>query len=535
MKLTFLGAAHEVTGSCYLLQTGTSNVLIDCGMEQGPDLFENQKIPVDPFNIDAVIVTHAHIDHSGNLPLLYAEGFNGKVFATEATCELCGIMLRDSAHIQEFEAKWRNRKAKRAGKPTYVPVYTMDDAEGVLKKFVPCDYEHEVKVAHGVSVKFVDAGHLLGSASVVLTVTEGESSRTVVFSGDIGNTDKPILKDPEYIEKADFVVIESTYGDRSHGKKPDYVASIAAAIQRTFDRGGNLVIPAFAVGRTQELLYFIKQVKAQNLVKGHPDFPVYLDSPMAVEATTVFGRNSLTCFDEETIAMIEKGINPIGFPGLVTAITSEESKAINDIPGCKIIISASGMCEAGRIRHHLKHNLWRPECTILFVGYQTVGTLGRGLLDGAEKVKLFGETIEVNAEVYQLQGISGHADNEGLVKWISAFDPMPTRVFVTHGENKVCDILKDRFINQLGLVVTAPYNGEQWDLLTDSLVKEGNKVLIEKDKMGGKVPTGKLSAFDKLSAALRRLANLVMAKRNASQEELETLTKDINNICRKWE
>ncbi len=534
MKLTFLGAAREVTGSCYLLQTGECNILIDCGMEQGPDLFENQEIPVDPFNIDAVLVTHAHIDHSGKLPLLYARGFNGNVFTTEATCELCGIMLRDSAHIQEFEAAWRNRKAKRAGKDAYVPIYTMEDAEGILKKFTPCDYDSDVKIAPGITARFIDAGHLLGSASILLTVREGNRAVKIVFSGDIGNTGKPILRDPQYITQADYVITESTYGDRSHGSKPDYVASLAAAIQRTFDRGGNLVIPAFAVGRTQELLYFLKQVKDRKLVKGHDGFPVYVDSPMAIEATTVFGRNSLTCFEPETVEMIEKGINPIGFPDLITAITSEESKAINDSPGCKVIISASGMCEAGRIRHHLKHNLWRPECTVLFAGYQTVGTLGRALLDGAETVKLFGETIEVNCEVYQLPGISGHADDKGLINWISAFYPKPERVFVTHGENTVCDILAERFEKELGLTVCAPYNGEQWDLLQNVLIKEGNRIPIEKNKGGVKSYGERASSFDKLSAAFRRLSALVQGKRKASPQEQEELTKDINNICRKW-
>lgn len=535
MKLTFLGAAHEVTGSCYLLQTGESNILIDCGMEQGPDLFENQEIPVDPFNIDAILVTHAHIDHSGKLPLLYARGFNGKVFTTEATCELCGIMLRDSAHIQEFEANWRNRKAKRAGKDAYVPIYTMEDAEGILKKFTPCDYDSDVKVAPGITARFTDAGHLLGSASILLTVREGDRTVKIVFSGDIGNTGKPILRDPQYITDADYVVTESTYGDRSHGPKPDYVASMAAIIQRTFDRGGNLIIPAFAVGRTQELLYFIRQVKDRNLVKGHDGFQVFVDSPMAIEATTVFGRNSLTCFDPETVELIEKGINPIGFRDLVTAITSEESKAINDVPGCKIIISASGMCEAGRIRHHLKHNLWRPECTIMFAGYQTVGTLGRALLDGAKEVKLFGESIEVNAEITQLASISGHADDKGLIKWISAFYPKPERVFITHGENTVCEILKERFEQELGLAVCAPYNGEQWDLLQNVMLKEGNKTPIVRNKSDGKSDGGKFSSFDKLSAALKRLAALVQGKRKVSAHEQEELTRDINNICRKWE
>ncbi len=535
MKLTFLGAAHEVTGSCYLLQTDQCNLLIDCGMEQGPDLFENQQIPVEPFNIDAILITHAHIDHSGKIPMLYAGGFNGKVYSTEATYDLCGIMLRDSAHIQEFEAEWRNRKGKRAGNKEYVPLYTMEDAEGILKKFVPCDYETQVKVAPGILAKFVDAGHLLGSSSIVLTVTEGETTKTIVFSGDIGNTNKPILRDPVFINEADYVVIESTYGDRSHGPKPDYVASLAAVVQSTFDRGGNLVIPSFAVGRTQELLYFIKQIKLRGLVKGHDNFPVYVDSPMAIDATTVFGRNSLSCFDGETMELIKKGINPIGFDNLYTAITSEESKAINDTPGCKIIISASGMCEAGRIRHHLKHNLWRPESTVLFVGYQTKGTLGRRLLEGATEIKLFGEPIEVNAKICQLQGISGHADDVGLVKWAKAFYPKPSRVFVTHGENQVCDILTEKLKVQAAVEAVAPYNGEQWDLIANVMLKEGNKELINKKKDKSSSKKDPLSSFDKLSTALKRLAALVAEKKKASEREHISIAKEINEICRKWE
>ena len=343
MKLTFLGAAHEVTGSCYLLQTGGHNLLVDCGMEQGPDLFENQALPVNPWEVEAVLVTHAHIDHSGKLPLLYKEGFQGRIYATEATCELCGIMLRDSAHIQEFEASWRNRKAKRSGRPEYVPIYTTEDAEGVLEHFTPCEYHRETEILPGITAEFIDAGHLLGSASIRIKATEDGETVSIVFSGDIGNTDKPILRDPEHFTEADYVITESTYGDRVHGPKPDYVKELAAIIQRTLDRGGNLVIPAFAIGRTQEILYFIRQIREQGLVQNHENFPVYVDSPLANEATNIFGRNSLTCFDEETVAVIRRGINPIGFPGLTVSLTGEDSKAINGDPVPKVILSASGI------------------------------------------------------------------------------------------------------------------------------------------------------------------------------------------------
>ena len=531
MKLNFLGAAHEVTGSCYLLQVGGNHLLIDCGMEQGPDLFENQQLPVNPAEIQAVLVTHAHIDHSGKLPYLYKQGFQGSVYATEATCDLCGIMLRDVAHIQEFEAGWRNRKAKRAGKPEYVPIYTMEDAEGVLKHFVPCDYHRQVPVLPGITAEFIDAGHLLGSASVLLTVTQGTETIRLVFSGDIGNTGKPILRDPEYLTEADYVVMESTYGDRSHGPKPDYVAEMSKIIQRTLDRGGNLVIPAFAVGRTQEILYFIRQIKDRNLVKGHPDFPVYVDSPMANEATNIFNHNSLTCFDRETVDLIERGMNPIGFKGLCTSLTSQESRAINENPVPKVIISASGMCEAGRIRHHLKHNLWRRECTVLFVGYQSAGTLGRSLLEGAVQVKLFGEVIEVRAEIAQLNSISGHADAEGLVKWISLFVPKPRHVFVTHGEDTVCDALKERLVKELRLSASAPYNGECWDLLANAMVKEGSRVRLKPLAANGSED----AFFKRLVSSVKRLMSLAEKMRKAPRKELEELTRDVNQICRKWE
>ena len=395
MNLSFLGAAHEVTGSCYLLQTGGFNLMVDCGMEQGRDIYENQPLPLAPGQVDCMLLTHAHIDHSGRIPLMVKNGYKGPVYTTGATTELCGIMLRDSAHIQEFEAEWRNRKAKRSGAEEYQPLYTMEDAEAALALFRPVDYGETVQVGPNIRARFTDVGHLLGSASIELWVTEGTETRKIVFSGDIGNTHQPLLRDPQPIKEADFVVMESTYGDRSHGPRPDYVPELAAVLQDTFDRGGNLVIPSFAVGRTQEMLYFLRQIKEQNLVKGHDNFTVYVDSPMAVEATQVFKTSWAECYDEEARTLVMQGVNPINFRGLKLSLSSDDSKAINFDKEPKVILSASGMCEAGRIRHHLKHNLWRPESTVLFVGYQSAGTLGRALVEGAKEVKLFGETIEV--------------------------------------------------------------------------------------------------------------------------------------------
>lgn len=327
MKITFLGATHEVTGSCYYLEAAGKKFLVDCGMEQGPDNFENEELPVNPSDLDFALLTHAHIDHSGNFPALYAKGFQGPIYATEATCDLCDIMLRDSAHIQMFEAEWRNRKGRRSGKPEFVPAYTMEDAIGVLRNFVSCEYGQTIHLSEGIKVRFIDAGHLLGSASIELWMLEDGKEEKIVFSGDIGNINQPLIKDPAYLTQADYVVMESTYGDRTHGERPDYAKALAKVIQRTFDRGGNVVIPSFAVGRTQEMLYFIRQIKEEKLVHGYDGFKVYVDSPLANEATTIFREHHLDCYDEEATRLIQQGINPISFQGLKTSITSEDSKA----------------------------------------------------------------------------------------------------------------------------------------------------------------------------------------------------------------
>lgn len=482
MHLTFLGAAREVTGSRYLLEACGKRVLVDYGMEQGANVYENMLLPVAASDVDYVFLTHAHIDHSGWLPLLAKQGFRGKIFATEATADLCAIMLMDSAHIQEMEVEWKNRKAMRSGDTKAEPIYDTKDAAEALKLFAACKYDQTVQVCDGISIRMVDVGHLLGSASIVVDVTEDGKTQTIAFSGDIGNLHQPLLRDPEYITHADYVVMESTYGDRSHGPRPDYVSDLVRILTETFERGGNVVIPSFAVGRTQELLYFFRQIKQDGLIKNHPEFPVYVDSPLAIEATTVFNENMRDCMDAETLALLDSGVNPIQFVGLKTAVTADESKLINEDPTPKVIISASGMCDAGRVRHHLKHNLWRPESTVLFVGYQSQGTLGRILSDGVKTVTLFGEKITVEASIQKLAGISGHADQEGLLKWIGSFEGDIRHVFVTHGEDSVAEGFAKRLHEELNRNATAPYNGERWDLTADVMERQGNQEKLERGK-----------------------------------------------------
>ena len=535
VKLTFLGAAHEVTGSCTLLEACGKRILIDCGLEQGPDTYQNANLPVTPGEIDCVVLTHAHIDHSGKLPLLTANGFEGWIYSTVASARLCSIMLQDSAHIQEFEAEWRNRKAKRSGKEPTVPLYTVEDAQNAMKQFVPCEYDAPQTLFEGIRVRFVDAGHLLGSASAELTVTENGETKKIVFSGDIGNTNQPIIRDPQYLHEADFVVMESTYGDRSHGERIDYIEQLVPLIQRTLDRGGNLVIPSFAVGRTQELLYFLRKIKAEGLVKGHDDFPVYVDSPLAVEATNVFNK-SMSDFDDEARALIESGVNPIAFDGLRLSITSDDSKLINTDETPKIIISASGMCEAGRIRHHLKHNLWRAESTILFVGYQAVGTLGRAIVEGEREVKLFGEKVQVNAEIAQLAGISGHADNEGLIRWIKSFDPAPKHVFVNHGEDSVCEVFAARLRDELKLEAHAPFNGEEYDLTQNCIVKEGTRERIKKQPQpASKSGFAQSPVFARLLQAGNRLMTVIKHNEGGANKDLAKFADQILALCEKWD
>ena len=534
MKLTFIGADHEVTGSCHLLQACGKNILVDCGMEQGPNLYENQEIPVPPPEIDYVLLTHAHIDHSGLLPLLVKNGFKGGIVTTFATSDLCNVMLRDSAHIQEFEAEWRNRKGKRAGQPEIEPLYTVQDAIDTIALFEPCDYNQKIELSEGIWIRFTDVGHLLGSASIEVWITEGEIQKKIVFSGDIGNLDQPIIKDPIPTKEADYVVIESTYGDRSHGERPDYVRLLADVIQETFDRGGNVVIPSFAVGRTQEMLYFIRQIKAEGLIHGHDNFKVFVDSPLANEATNIFGIHKYDCFDDEALELIRKGINPLSFPGLKISVTSEDSKAINFDDDCKVIISASGMCDAGRIKHHLKHNLWREDSTILFVGYQAVGTPGRALLEGTQEIKLFGEPVHVAAKICRMPGISGHADVNGLVDWIKAFEVKPQKVFVTHGEDTVTELFAARLRDEMNYDAYAPFSGTEFDLAEGEFLYEAEGVKIQKPAALQKASKA-AKVYEKLLALGYRLLSVIRKNEGCANKDLEKFSRDVQSLCDKWD
>lgn len=414
----------------------------------------------------------------------------------------------------------------------------MADAEGVIRKLRPVPYGERIQVLDGVDIAFTDVGHLLGSGSIEVWMREGDVEKKMVFSGDIGNHDRPILRDPQPTLEADYVMIESTYGNRYHEKheeEQDYVRQLADVIQRTLDRGGNVVIPSFAVGRTQEILYFIRQIKEDGLVRGHDGFKVYVDSPLANEATSVFVQSDRNYFDDNMRALLDAGKNPLFFPGLEISVTSDESKAINFDMSPKVILSASGMCEAGRIRHHLKHNLWRKESTILFVGYQAVGTLGRSIYEGTKQVKLFGEEIGVSAQIDTLAGISGHADKEGLLKWINSFEKKPSLVFVNHGEDESCKSFAECLEKENGFRAVAPYSGTIYDLAAGECVKETEGVLIPKESKPSGDGMRTEGFFGNLAAAGRRLTGLISKWRERPNKEIKRFTKDVEDLCDKWE
>lgn len=530
MRIQFIGATHEVTGSCTLLEVCGKQYLVDCGMEQGKDTFENVPLPVSAGDIQAVFLTHAHIDHSGMLPKLYKEGFRGSIYATEATCDLCDIMLRDSAHIQMSEADWQNRKAQRAGEPLVEPVYDLNDAIGAISCFRKCHYGELIHMAEGIEIRFMDVGHLLGSACIEMWLKEDDETRKIVFSGDVGNTNQPIIKDPQTVAHTDYLVIESTYGNRLHDKPKDTLEELAEIIKTTLDRGGNLVIPSFAVGRTQEMLYAIRQIHHKGLLPGHPEFPVYVDSPLAVEATGIFLQCDHSCFDEETLALVNQGINPIWFPGVTLSVTSEESKAINFDTRPKVILSASGMCEAGRIRHHLKHNLWSEKNTILFVGYQAEGSLGRRLLQGVPSVKLFGEEIAVNAEIRELHGTSGHADQAGLLAWLESFQEKPQMVFVNHGDDDACTAFRN-LLRQKGYAAEAPFSGMEYDLNTGRMTAYRDGISVKRDQ---KAQSRAQAVYAELLAAAESLLALAKKCKGRTNKDLAKFTAQIRNLIEKW-
>jgi len=536
LKLTFIGADHEVTGSCHCLEACGKKIIVDCGMEQGSNKYVNQDMPFPAAEADFVLLTHTHIDHIGLVPLLCAHGFRGPIYATVASCRLGDIMLRDCAHIQESETEWKNRKAQRSGQPEVEPLYTMNDVEAAVKQFVPCHYNDAIDLCDGIRIRFRDAGHLLGSASIEVWIDEDGVKRKLVFSGDIGNLNQPLIKDPTYLDEADYVLMESTYGARSHGPAPHYEQELEAIVERTLARGGNVVIPCFAVGRTQEVLYFLRKIKQDTSADVIQKMQVYVDSPLAVQATHIFGEGMEECFDEETLALIAQGVNPITFDGLHTITTSEESQQLNFDPTPKVILSASGMCDAGRIRHHLKHNLWRSESTIVFAGYQAEGTLGRQLQDGVKSVKLFGEEIQVNAEITQISGISGHADHDGLIKWITAFRQKPKEVFVVHGDDEICDVFADELQNKYGIHAFAPFSGACFDLVSGEWLREGVRELVKKGEGAPSAAAAKKSTvFARLLAAGQRLAAIIGRSEGGSNKDLARFADQVSALCDKWD
>ncbi len=472
MNITFLGATKTVTGSNFLVEAAGKKFLVDCGMYQGSakDEWENS----EPFQfnvdeIDFVLLTHAHIDHSGRIPKLYIDGYRNEIITTKATRDLCSIMLPDSGHIQEQEIEWKNRKRVRKGEKPLPPLYTAQDAIDCMKLFRPVNYDEIIEINENLHVRFNDAGHMLGSAIIEIWANENGKETKAVFTGDLGNNDIPLLSSPTMIETADYLVMESTYGGRLHIRNDDKAKLFLNIVSETLDKGGTVVIPSFAVGRTQEILYELNNLKEsgdeefEKKYKTLQSVPVYVDSPLAISATEIFKEN-MNLFDEETQEIIKRGDNPLEFPGLQFTRTAEESKALNEKNESSIIISASGMCEVGRIKHHLKHNLWNPNSTILFVGYQAPGTLGRRIVDGEKTVKIFGEEIAVNARIEYIEGYSGHADQEWLLNFIYSFITKPKHIFLVHGEPEGQLVLKEKILNTTNIPVTIPSRGETYEL-----------------------------------------------------------------------
>ena len=491
MKITFLGATRTVTGSNFLVEGAGKKFLVDCGMWQGKAEIEEengQDFEFNPAEIDFMLLTHAHIDHSGRIPKLYKEGFKNKVYAHKATCDLCALMLPDSGHIQEMESEWKNKKRMRKGENPLPPIYTAEEAARCLEIFEPVKYDEIIEITPQIQVRFNDAGHMLGSSMIEVWVEEDGKRTKAVFTGDIGNNDIPLLSSPTMIEDTDYLVMESTYGSRLHVKNDQKAQLFLDIVSETLDNGGTVVIPSFAVGRTQEILYEINHIKEEeqddefrrkykNLMKT----PVYVDSPLAISATEVF-RENMDLFDEETQEEIMRGDNPLEFSGLQFTRTADESKALNQDPRSSIIISASGMCEVGRIKHHLKHNLWNPKSTILFVGYQAPGTLGYSIVNGAKTVKILGEEIAVNARIEYIEGYSGHADQEWLMNFIYSFIKKPKHIFLVHGEPESQEILKTKILEETGIGVTIPEFGETYYLskeveMTNKLERKITKTL----------------------------------------------------------
>ena len=529
MKITFLGAARTVTGSNFLVEAAGKKFLVDCGMYQGKITEELENS--DPFiynveDIDFMLLTHAHIDHSGRIPKLYNEGFRGPVYATKATCDLCEIMLPDSGHIQEVEIEWKNRKRMREGLEPLPPLYTAEEAIECLEIFNPVQYDEIVEIDDNISVRFNDAGHMLGSAIIEIWAIEDGKTTKAVFTGDLGNNDLPLLDSPTMISNADYLIMESTYGNRLHMRNDDKATMFLDIVAETLDKGGRVIIPSFAVGRTQEILYELDKLRDEygqdeefaRKYKKLMNVPVYVDSPLAISATEVFKKNT-ELFDEEIQEKIKRGDNPLEFRGLQFTPSAEESKALNEDHTPAIILSASGMCEVGRIKHHLKHNLWNPNSTILFVGYQAPGTLGRSIVEGAEKVKIFGEEIAINARVEYIEGYSGHADQTWLLNFIWSFTNPPKHVFLVHGEYEGQEELKRKIEDSSECKVTIPDFGESYEL-----GKNGVTLLEESEEIEAyKKEFKKLDIIDRIEELKESIADMedVVMKKNIETDDSE--------------
>ncbi len=537
MKITFLGAARTVTGSNFLVEGAGKKFLVDCGMWQGKaeqEMENDQEFEFNPADIDFVLLTHAHIDHSGRIPKLYKEGFRNKVYAHKATCDLCALMLPDSGHIQETESEWKNRKRMRKGEKPIPPIYTAEEAAKCLEIFEAVQYDKIIEITPEIHVRFNDAGHMLGSSIIEVWVKEDGKETKTVFTGDLGNNDIPLLSPLTMIEDTDYLVMESTYGSRLHVKNEQKAEIFLNVVSETLDNGGTVVIPSFAVGRTQEILYELNKLKEE---KEDEEFirkykilmktPVYVDSPLAISATEVFSDN-MDLFDEETKEEMAKGDNPLEFPGLQFTKTADESKALNENPRPSIIISASGMCEVGRIKHHLKHNLWNPKSTILFVGYQAPGTLGYNIVNGAKTVKIFGEEIAVNARIEYIEGYSGHADQELLMNFIYSFIKKPKHIFLVHGEPESQDILRDKIESDTGLGVTIPEFGETYELKDDILLT--NKI---HRKVNKNLKTEVSERIEKIKDELKDMESYVkqdIQDKNLRDEDIFRINEKIKEL-----
>ena len=518
MKITFLGATRTVTGSNFLVEAVGKKFLVDCGMWQGKKEMEEEnfnEFDFDPKQIDFMLLTHAHIDHSGRIPKLYNEGFRNKIYAHKATCDLCSLMLPDSGHIQEMESEWKNRKRKRRGEPERPPLYTAEEAARCLEIFEAVNYDEIIEIDENIHVRFNDAGHMLGSSIIELWVKEDGKEVKTFFSGDLGNNDIPLLSEPTMIDNCDYLVMESTYGSRLHIRNDQKAELFFKIVSETIDNGGTVVIPSFAVGRTQEILYEINKIKEnrhdEEFLREYRTLmkvPVYVDSPLAISATQVFKEN-MDLFEEDVQKEIMSGDNPLEFPGLKFTMTTDESKALNEDPTPSIIISASGMCEVGRIKHHLKHNLWNPNSTILFVGYQAPGTLGYSIVNGAKTVKIFGEEIAVNARIEYIEGYSGHADQEWLMNFIYSFITKPKHIFLVHGEEESQDVLEKKIIDETGISVTTPEYGETYEL---------NDQITMTNKIERKIPvTLKTEVISRLEKVKEELKDMDIAVKEDMQ------------------